>query len=144
MAVCVGCSKPLCDDCRVIYDGKNICEQCAEQLNYQLNKNSNNDIDEIIDEIAKKADSGKKQLEKLINDGNIEEEFKNFMNNADERISRLTNIFESRRGAKEDDNCGYLICEKCNGYYELQEGESLEDFESCECGGTLKFTKNLG
>ena len=144
MAVCVGCSKPLCDDCRVIYDGKNICEQCAEQLNYQLNKNSNNDIDEIIDEIAKKADSGKKQLEKLINDGNIEEEFKNFMNNADERISRLTNIFESRRGAKEDDNYGYLICDKCNGYYELKEGESLEDFESCECGGTLKFTKTLG
>lgn len=31
----------------------------------------------------------------------------------------------------------YLVCEKCNGYYELQKWESLEDFEECECGGHL-------
>lgn len=31
----------------------------------------------------------------------------------------------------------YLICEKCGGYYELQEGESADDFQSCECGGNL-------
>jgi hypothetical protein len=31
----------------------------------------------------------------------------------------------------------YLICKKCDGYYKLQEGESLEDFEECECGGEL-------
>jgi hypothetical protein len=34
---------------------------------------------------------------------------------------------------------GYLKCEKCGGYYELQEGESPEDFEECECGGKLKY-----
>ena len=44
VAVCVGCSKPLCDDCRVIFDGKNICEECEQQLEYMLNKNSNSDI----------------------------------------------------------------------------------------------------
>ena len=42
----------------------------------------------------------------------------------------------------------YLICEKCGGYYELQEGESIEDFDSCQCGGELgydrkKDTKNF-
>ena len=31
----------------------------------------------------------------------------------------------------------YLFCEKCWGYYQLQPGESREDFESCRCGGTL-------
>lgn len=31
----------------------------------------------------------------------------------------------------------YLVCEKCKGYYELQEWESAEDFEECECGGHL-------
>jgi hypothetical protein len=36
---------------------------------------------------------------------------------------------------------GYLECEKCGGYYELQPGESPEDFEECECGGNLKFSK---
>lgn len=32
----------------------------------------------------------------------------------------------------------YLVCNKCGGYYELQPGESLKDFETkCECGGHL-------
>ena len=31
----------------------------------------------------------------------------------------------------------YLICRKCNGYYELQKDESLEDFESCMCKGEI-------
>lgn len=31
-----------------------------------------------------------------------------------------------------------LECGKCGGYYELMDGESLEDFEMCSCGGELK------
>lgn len=34
---------------------------------------------------------------------------------------------------------GYLICEKCRGYYKLQKGESLSDFDCCQCGGKLKY-----
>ena len=37
----------------------------------------------------------------------------------------------------------YIVCDKCGGYYELQEGENPEDFESCECGGQLEFTENI-
>ena len=37
----------------------------------------------------------------------------------------------------------YLICEKCNGYYELKWGESITDFEECECGGTLRQVESL-
>ncbi len=33
----------------------------------------------------------------------------------------------------------YLICENCNGYYQLQEGESPSDFDLCECGGHLNY-----
>lgn len=41
-------------------------------------------------------------------------------------------------------NMGYLICEKCGGYYKLQSGESPEDFsDKCECGGKLKFVHDL-
>lgn len=36
----------------------------------------------------------------------------------------------------------YLICDKCGGYYELQEGESPEDFDVCQCGGKLKHEKS--
>ncbi len=38
---------------------------------------------------------------------------------------------------------GYLVCEKCNGYYELQSGESPEDFKSCQCGGSLRYVESL-
>lgn len=36
-------------------------------------------------------------------------------------------------------NMGYLWCKECGGCYELQEGESAEDFESCSCGGELEY-----
>jgi len=39
---------------------------------------------------------------------------------------------------------GYLICNKCGGYYELQPGEKPEDFSNeCECGGELIYSDNL-
>ncbi len=39
---------------------------------------------------------------------------------------------------------GYLICDKCNGYYELQEGESESDFsDECECGGKVRYVESL-
>lgn len=41
------------------------------------------------------------------------------------------------------ENRGYLVCSKCGGSYKLKEGESPDDFDSCECGGKLKFKKNL-
>lgn len=40
-------------------------------------------------------------------------------------------------------NIGYLICKDCKGYYELEEGEHPEDFESCHCGGELLHTKHF-
>ena len=37
---------------------------------------------------------------------------------------------------------GYLICDRCEGYYELQPGESSENFDLiCNYGGELKFHK---
>lgn len=38
---------------------------------------------------------------------------------------------------------GYLVCNKCNGYYKLQPGESPDDFEECQCGGKLKYYENI-
>lgn len=37
----------------------------------------------------------------------------------------------------------YLVCEKCGGYYELQDGESPDDFDSCQCNGKLKVYTTL-
>jgi hypothetical protein len=41
------------------------------------------------------------------------------------------------------ESMGYLICDKCRGYYELQKGESAEDFDKCQCGGKLRYVNNL-
>lgn len=38
---------------------------------------------------------------------------------------------------------GYIICEKCGGYYELQPGEHPEDFDRCNCGGKLKYERHF-
>lgn len=139
----MGCSRALCDDCRVLFKGKSICEDCEQKLKSMLNKHSTTyNTDEFITEFINRANTGKKQLEELIKDIDIDEELKKFKNETDETISGLIKNFEKRLTKKEKKN-GYLICEKCNGYYELQEGESLEDFESCQCGGKLKFNEKL-
>lgn len=45
---------------------------------------------------------------------------------------------------KNDNDNGYLVCEKCNEYYKLQPGESSGDFsDKCECGGELKYYDNI-
>lgn len=39
---------------------------------------------------------------------------------------------------------GYIVCDKCGGYYQLQPGESADDFSDvCECGGRLEYRKEL-
>ena len=38
---------------------------------------------------------------------------------------------------------GYLICQKCGGYYKLAEGESKDDFVSCECYGSLTYVDSI-
>jgi len=44
-------------------------------------------------------------------------------------------------GDYETGDLGYLECDNCKGYYELQNGESPEDFSECECGGKLVYRK---
>lgn len=37
----------------------------------------------------------------------------------------------------------YLKCDKCGSYYELKEGESIDDFDGCECGGNYIKVNSL-
>jgi hypothetical protein len=143
VAVCLGCSKALCDDCTLLFEGKNICKECEQKLEFILDKNSVTDnLDGIEEEITNRVNFGKEKLEKLIKEEKLDEEFKKFMNEANEIIFGFVNVYEMNE-IKRDNQNGFLICVECNGYYELHEGESLKDFECCECGGTLKFNKNL-
>lgn len=38
---------------------------------------------------------------------------------------------------------GYLVCDSCGGYYELQQGESEDDFDKCQCGGQLSLKDRI-
>ena len=41
---------------------------------------------------------------------------------------------------QENPTTGYLVCDKCGGFYQLKHGESENDFsDSCECGGKLEY-----
>ena len=51
--------------------------------------------------------------------------------------------FKDNKTGRNSENNGYLVCEKCGGYYKLQSGESPEFFEKCQCGGKLDYYKNI-
>jgi len=90
IAICVGCSRPLCDDCRVIFEGKNICLECEQKLQSVVNENSNNDnIDEFISEITNRA-------KKLLKDEGIDEEITKLINNTNGKLSGFLNTFEKQ------------------------------------------------
>lgn len=38
---------------------------------------------------------------------------------------------------------GYLVCKKCKGFYELQPGESPDDYVRCHCGGVIQYYETL-
>ncbi|WP_424353783.1 hypothetical protein [Methanobacterium sp. MBAC-LM] len=38
---------------------------------------------------------------------------------------------------------GYLVCKDCGNYYELQPGETANDYDRCRCGGKLIYRKYL-
>lgn len=40
-------------------------------------------------------------------------------------------------------NMRYIVCDDCGGYYKLEEGESLEDFDECQCGGTIRYATSF-
>jgi len=55
-------------------------------------------------------------------------------------VTLVDKLWEKKSKSK---NKGYLVCDKCESYYELQEGESPEDFsDECECGGKLAYSES--
>lgn len=53
--------------------------------------------------------------------------------------SRLDNGKKKKIDNRKTKNNGYMVCNKCNGHYELQSDELPEDFTECECGGKFEY-----
>ena len=61
------------------------------------------------------------------------------------KVNEWEDIFPNKKEKTNNKTgIGYLVCQKCNGYYKLEEGESPDDFtDKCECGGHLEYKENL-
>lgn len=54
------------------------------------------------------------------------------------------NLKLKKQRAMKKINPGYLVCDSCGSYYQLQPGESPEDFsDECDCGGRLNHKESL-
>jgi len=54
-------------------------------------------------------------------------------------IYLLGRVIEELWGLLGSYSMGYLKCKECSGIYELQEGESPDDFDVCYCGGEIEY-----
>ena len=148
---CVNCNKEL-------PISKKYCTKCGTLIDFKLENNKNN-INEGL-ENHKKADNSTNSLE-------VDEKFNSikhsgrglmkgmggFLNktasNLDSTLNKnepssINEIDNEIMGNKGKKSPGYLICDSCGGFYELQTGEKADDFsDECECGGNLKHLINL-
>ena len=61
-----------------------------------------------------------------------------------ESNSNIGFVADSAPPPKTEAGNGYLVCNKCEGYYELQPNESPDIFsDKCECGGKLESRDSL-
>ncbi len=67
---------------------------------------------------------------------------KNINEDATPSIEEIKKKLRKKRDNKSVDS-GYLICDNCLGYYKLQSDESPDDFESCNCGGKLRYVEDI-
>ncbi len=114
---CIGCHKALCDDCRMLYQGQDICKQCLIDIR---KKDVPHNLDDFISSVGSEFSKVTDDLTSLI---------------------KAQKIFKGNKSSRSESREGYLICEDCLGYYKLEKDESPDDFESCNCGGKLKFSK---
>lgn len=153
---CPNCSKPLdtgtvfCTSCGTKLDefgkgeeiscpncsetlpsGTRFCTGCGSDINSYSEGFSTNVLkEENMDSIKEKSNKAVKGIGGLFSKatskgGTLDK----FTKEVDDAIS----------GKNKDYSKGYLYCRDCGGYYKLQPGESPDDFDSCHCGGELKY-----
>jgi predicted amidophosphoribosyltransferase len=142
--------------------GETFCTECGTSLTVKKNASSANinqelkkkresssrnvpPIDETLGNVVKSGkglmkglggflDKAASGIDKNLNQSNKSESLSN--KNINERIQK--------RREKEKVIPGFLVCDACGGYYELQAEEAPDDFsDECECGGNLEHKSKL-
>lgn len=135
VAVCLGCNKPLCNDCRLVFEGKNVCMDCLNALN-QMQKRP---ADKLISDMESEFSDFHHKLQEIIKEQKLDEEFNKFKNEANKSIDNLFVKFKDFKS--KNNNSGYLICEKCRGFINFNKMSQLMILWSVSVVGNLNFLK---
>jgi hypothetical protein len=136
---------PSCD--AKIDSNKKFCTKCGTSLiadsNNSHHTKNTRELDKNIDNIT---ESGKEFLKGL--GGILDKTAATIDEKLTQQKSSPTSkdINEKLRKIREqrENKPGYLVCDTCGGYYELQTGETPDDFSNeCECGGMLGHYHDL-
>ena len=137
-----------CPSCNAQIDSnKKFCTKCGTSLTLNPNNNhqtkNNPELDKNIDNFKTSGKDLMKGLGGFLDKtaASIDEKLtqqKSSPTNKD--ISKKLKKIREQRETKP----GYLVCDSCGGYYELQTGETPDDFsDECECGGKLGHYHDL-
>ena len=137
-----------CPSCETeISPGKKFCTKCGKSLVVNSNKSNNLTTHSPQNDATLETlkTSGKGLMKGL--GGFLDKTASTIDNSLSENKSTKNQEISDRlRKMKEkrEISPGYLVCDACGGYYELQSGEKADDFsDKCECGGNLKHRINL-
>lgn len=136
------------------------CTECGTSLEARESVSSAN----INEKLRQKRESGEFQVtpgdenvDELVNTGkNVMKGIGGLLNQAkgdlDHMLKSSDAIYNQSNQEKNNQirpkikpkTNGYLVCDKCKGFYELDADESPDNFElECECGGKLEFKERL-
>jgi rRNA maturation endonuclease Nob1 len=123
-----------------------FCTVCGSSLEVKKNDSSaNNGYEQTLDSVVESGKGLMNGLGGFLNkavteiDNNL-----NHSGMSGNRSSKSINKMLQERRENEKTVPGFLVCDKCDGYYELQSNESPDDFsDECECGGRLKHQKTI-
>ena len=142
--------------------GETFCTECGTSLTVKKNASSAN----INQELKRKRESSGRTippkddtLDSVVESGKgLMKGLGGFINKAASEVDKNLNQ-SSKSGSSSNKNInamiqkrrekkvevpGFLVCDACGGYYELQPGEAADDFTNeCECGGKLQHQMSI-
>ncbi|MEN6291422.1 MAG: zinc ribbon domain-containing protein [Methanobacterium sp.] len=139
----------FCTECGTSLEIKNESKKDISEELKKLRKSHGKSIapkDETVESVVKSGKGLMKGLGGFLDktateiDKNINQASKKGQGTQNYEISQKLKEHREKTKTKP----GYLVCNSCGGYYELQPGEAPDDFsDECDCGGRFKHQKNL-
>ena len=138
-----------------VQPGLKFCTECGTSLIVQDTSNSsiNDKLRQRREAEARSVPARDETLDTVVESGKgLMKGLGGFLNKTAKSIDQtIENNRQSSaskeilpQNRKEDENLGYLVCDACGGYYQLEQGESANDFDTeCDCGGKLQYRLEL-